>query len=341
MESMDDDAFWDQVERDDGGVDGGDSDDGDAGPSVKLELAGITVAWLLKQGGTWHEGILLDEARSRGVFVMVDPKGGGVRAGERLVRAPLAATLSSAAAADDADVRRVTGGGRAEAFGLLLLLTLKKLKEAEKTPYDRVFDAAARPLLQADACFADVDATANACARKLIETRAFQLNGSASTREDAVQALVPGCDFFNYASPSPTRLVVDDGYVSIVATANLHPDHGEVFWDYASVNGSPLVLLSQYGFLPDALDGPRARHATPIARAAPKPPSAVVWDRTVADWIRPLESNEAGGRAAFRDAANAVFDGHWRAEAAPTRVGRAARDYQIAHLSRLMARLDE
>ena len=64
-------------------------------------------------------------------------------------------------------------------------------------------------------------------------------------------------------------------------------------------------------------------------------------DRTVADWIRPLESNEAGARAAFRDAAKAVFDGHWRAEAAPTRVGRAARDYQIAHLSRLMARLDE
>ena len=43
MESMDDDAFWDQVERDDGGADGGDSDDGDAGPSVQLSVNGC---WL-------------------------------------------------------------------------------------------------------------------------------------------------------------------------------------------------------------------------------------------------------------------------------------------------------
>ena len=52
-------------------------------------------------------------------------------------------------------------------------------------------------------------------------------------------------DLLNYEAGAPTKLVIKDGCVCIVALAALEgPD--EVCWDYESVHGSPLVLLTQY-----------------------------------------------------------------------------------------------
>ena len=311
--------------------------------SVKLELAAATVAWLRRSGGTWHPGLILDEKARRGVCVMVDPEGGGVPRGETLVRVPKALTICSASAAADADVARVAarGGEKTEAFGLLLLYLLKRLGDrdaVEAHPYlayletccddrllkppavgegalrdylwglvdmqDAVFQRAALPLLRGDPVFGAVDASRYGCARKLLETRAFQLNGRAASRLDALQALVPCIDLVNYASPSPTTLVVDDDAVRLVALADLPPDHGEVTWDYASATGSPLVLLTQYGFLPDALEGDALRHVIPL-RLLAESPVARVLDAAAAD--APDVDGATDGPLRRRRAANVRF----------------------------------
>ena len=64
---------------------------------------------------------------------------------------------------------------------------------------DQAFDQAFAPTLRGDACFGGVDATSMRYARKLIETRAFQLDSNACTRIDSVQALVPVMDLVNYS----------------------------------------------------------------------------------------------------------------------------------------------
>ena len=110
---------------------------------------------------------------------------------------------------------------------------------------------------------------------------------------------------------------------------------------------------------------------TPIARALARHPSAVVFwvdvdapdeaplllalraalappdelkrrDRTVADWIRPLPGDaEANARKAFKDAAQSNFADHWKSAGCESHFANTARDYQISHLSRLVAALDE
>jgi len=55
---------------------------------------------------------------------------------------------------------------------------------------------------------------------------------------------------------------VNASHVAIVTRASIQ-ENEEVTWDYESVHGSPLVLLTQYGFLPPT-DAPGARHVVPL-----------------------------------------------------------------------------
>ena len=173
-------------------------------PSLKLELAGATVVWVMQQGGSWHSSLRLEERDGRGICVVSRAESAPIQAGEVLVSVPVGLCISSSDAKADEAVRRVVGEDGTEAFGLLLLLLLKRLAVSEvdvaADPYvaflqtccdddflrppvvgsgpleehlwkgvkaqDDAFDAAARPVLRRDAAFEAVDATAYACARK-------------------------------------------------------------------------------------------------------------------------------------------------------------------------------
>ena len=218
-----------------------------------------------------------------------------IDANATIIRIPRTLCVTSHDARTDADVRRVLGEDAHESFGALLLLTLKLLQRpagpylqylveiADETllrppicgggplrealwkavhAQDQAFDQAFAPMLQGDPCFGGVDATSYALARKLVETRAFQLATNACTRIDSVQALVPVMDLVNYARDCGTRLVITGDFLELRATSILQ---GEVCWDYAGPQKAPLDVLTQYGFFST---GPSARHVVPLRSEA-------------------------------------------------------------------------
>lgn len=264
-------------------------------PSLRLDLAAATAQWALSHGAVMHEHVRLEEREGRGVcLVAVD----AIAAGATLIRVPRSLCVTSDDARRDPDVARVLGEEAHEAFGALLLLTLKLLATADKGPFfqyleciadetllkppacgggplrdalwkgvhaqDQAFAEAFAPRLK-DTFFGGVTATAYALARKLIETRAFQLETGALTRRDSVQALVPLMDLVNYARDCHTTLLITDDSIELRATAVLE---GEVCWDYSGPEKAPLDILTQYGFLPLDEDVPGVGHVVPLRSEA-------------------------------------------------------------------------
>ena len=264
----------------------------DQPPSLRLELAAATAQWAAQHGAALHEHLRLEERDGRGIcLVAVD----AIDANATIIRVPRSLCVTSNDARTDEDVRRVLGDDPHESFGALLLLTLKLLQRP-KGPYlqyleliadetllrppsigggplrealwkavhaqDQAFDQAFAPMLQGDACFGTVDATSYALARKLIETRAFQLSTNACTRIDSVQALVPVMDLVNYSRDCGTSLLITDDFVELRATSELQ---GEICWDYAGPQKAPLDVLTQYGFFSTGLN---VRHVVPLRSEA-------------------------------------------------------------------------
>ena len=261
-------------------------------PSLRLELAAATAQWAVRQGAALHEHLRLEEREGRGIcLVAVD----AIDANATIIRIPRTLCVTSDAARLDPDVRRVLGDDAHEAFGALLLLTLKLLQKpagpylqyleliADETllrppsigggplrealwkavhAQDQAFDQAFAPMLRGDACFGTVDATAYALARKLIETRAFQLEARATTRLDSVQALVPVMDLVNYSRDCGTSLIITDDAIELRTTTVLR---GEICWDYAGPQKAPLDVLTQYGFFSTGLN---VRHVVPLKSEA-------------------------------------------------------------------------
>ena len=264
----------------------------DQPPSLRLELAAATAQWALQHGAKLHEHLRLEEREGRGIcLVAVD----AIDANTTIIRIPRTLCVTSHDARKDEDVRRVLGGDAHEAFGALLLLTLKLLQKPEgpylqyleliadetllkppecgggplrealwKTVHaqDQAFDQAFAPLLKGDACFGGVDATFYALCRKLVETRAFQLSTDATTRVDSVQALVPVMDLVNYSRDCGTSLIITDEVIELRATSILT---GEICWDYAGPQKAPLDVLTQYGFFST---GENVRHVVPLRSKA-------------------------------------------------------------------------
>ena len=264
----------------------------DQPPSLRLELAAATAQWAVQHGAALHEHLRLEEREGRGICLVARD---AIDADTTIIRIPRTLCVTSNDARTDEDVRRVLGGDAHESFGALLLLTLKLLQKP-KGPYlqyleviadeallrppstgggplrealwkavhaqDQAFDQAFAPTLKGDPCFGGVDATFYALARKLVETRAFQLSTNASSRIDSVQALVPVMDLVNYARDCGTRLVITDEVIELRATSELQ---GEICWDYAGPQKAPLDVLTQYGFFSPGL---HARHVVPLRSEA-------------------------------------------------------------------------
>ena len=264
----------------------------DQPPSLRLELAAATAQWAAQHGAALHEHLRLEERDGRGIcLVAVD----AIDANASIIRIPRTLCVTSHDARNDEDVRRVLGDDAHESFGALLLLTLKLLQRpagpylqyleliADETllrppsigggplrealwkavhAQDQAFDQAFAPRLQGDPCFGTVDATAYALARKLVETRAFQLSTNACTRIDSVQALVPVMDLVNYSRDGGTRLVITGDFLELRATSILQ---GEICWDYAGPQKAPLDVLTQYGFFST---GENVRHVVPLRSEA-------------------------------------------------------------------------
>ena len=264
----------------------------DQPPSLRLELAAATATWAVQNGAALHKHLRLEERDGRGICLVAAD---AIDANATIIRIPRTLCVTSHDARNDADVRRVLGDDAHESFGALLLLTLKLLQKPEG-PYlqyleviadatllrppsigggplrealwkavhaqDQAFDQAFAPLLQGDACFGTVDATFYALARKLIETRAFQLATNASSRLDSVQALVPVMDLVNYARDCGTSLIITDDVIELRATSELQ---GEICWDYAGPQKAPLDVLTQYGFFST---GENVRHVVPLRSEA-------------------------------------------------------------------------
>ncbi|CAH0378744.1 unnamed protein product [Pelagomonas calceolata] len=264
----------------------------DQPPSLRLELAAATAQWAVRQGAALHEHLRLEERDGRGICLVAAD---AIDANATIIRIPRTLCVTSDAARKDEDVRRVLGGDAHESFGALLLLTLKLLQKPEG-PYlqyleliadatllrppsigggplrealwkavhaqDQAFDQAFAPTLRGDPCFGGVDATFYALCRKLVETRAFQLDSNASSRIDSVQALVPVMDLVNYARDCGTRLVIADDVIELRATSILQ---GEICWDYSGPQKAPLDVLTQYGFFSTGLN---VRHVVPLRSEA-------------------------------------------------------------------------
>ena len=261
-------------------------------PSLRLELAAATAQWAVRQGAVLHEHLRLEERDGRGICLVAAD---AIDANTTIIRIPRTLCVTSNDARTDEDVRRVLGGDAHEAFGALLLLTLKLLQKPEgpylqylelvadetllkppecgggplrealwKTVHaqDEAFDQAFAPTLRGDPCFGTVDTTAYALARKLIETRAFQLSTNACTRVDSVQALVPVMDLVNYSRDCSTTLIITDDFLELRATSILQ---GEICWDYAGPQKAPLDVLTQYGFFSTGL---HVRHVVPLRSEA-------------------------------------------------------------------------
>jgi hypothetical protein len=261
-------------------------------PSLRLELAAATAQWAVQHGAALHEHLRLEERDGRGICLVATD---AIDANTTIIRIPRTLCVTSDAARQDEDVRRVLGDDAHESFGALLLFTLKLLQQP-KGPYlqyleliadetllrppsigggplrealwkavhaqDQAFDQAFAPTLRGDPCFGGVDATFYGLSRKLIETRAFQLATNACTRIDSVQALVPVMDLVNYARDCGTSLVITADFVELRATSILK---GEICWDYAGPRKAPLDVLTQYGFFSTGL---HVRHVVPLKSEA-------------------------------------------------------------------------
>lgn len=203
-------------------------------------------------------------------------------AGRRQV--PHQLTISNEAA--DSEVRRVAGD--AEPFGLLLVTLLDRLTSVYGDPYssflvascdvalveapplgetsllreavrrDReahvvAFERVVKPELEQSKRRSLAAATAwqYVCARRLIETRGFQIG-------EVRRALVPCADLVNFARDGSLSLVANACAWTLVAARDIEAGE-EVLWDYATMS-APLVVLAQYGvFLDEA-----STHAVPL-----------------------------------------------------------------------------